>query len=106
MAETVSPREAQLWPPQRLEGLGQFGLIGKKRRQASLWGDAWRRLRKNKLALAGLIVVVLLSLTAVFAPILAREPIDDQNYDALYHAPTNCLRHSLSVPDGRRPAGA
>jgi oligopeptide transport system permease protein len=35
-----------------------------------------------------LVIVVLLSLTALFAPILAREPIDFQNYDTLYAAPS------------------
>lgn len=86
MAETVSRREAQ---EAAVVGsaLGQGALQRNKRRQATLWGDAWRRLQKNKLAIAGLVVVVLLSLTALFAPILAREPIDSQNYDALYHRP-------------------
>lgn len=88
MAETVSPREVQSASAASAETLGQLGLHGKKRRQASLWGDAWRRLRKNKLAIAGLLVVVLLSLIAIFAPLLAREPIDAQNYDSLYARPS------------------
>ena len=40
-------------------------------RQASLWGDAWRRLLKNKLAVVGLATVIRLGLLAVFAPLLA-----------------------------------
>lgn len=40
-------------------------------RHASLWGDAWRRLVKNRLALIGLVLVVILSLTALFAPLIA-----------------------------------
>jgi len=40
-------------------------------RQASLWGDAWRRLLKNKLAVIGLVTVIFLSLMALFAPLLA-----------------------------------
>jgi ABC-type dipeptide/oligopeptide/nickel transport system permease subunit len=40
-------------------------------RHASLWGDAWRRLIRNKLALIGLIVVIMLGLVAIFAPIIA-----------------------------------
>jgi oligopeptide transport system permease protein len=40
-------------------------------RQASLWGDAWRRLVKNKLAVFGLVTVILLCSVALFAPIIA-----------------------------------
>lgn len=40
-------------------------------RQASLWGDAWRRLLKNKLAVFGLVTVIILCLVALFAPIIA-----------------------------------
>lgn len=86
MAETVSPREAQTVTT--TDELERGGLRRTKRRQSSLWGDAWRRLLKNRLAIAGLAVVVLLSLIALFAPILAREPIDSQNYDSLYARPS------------------
>jgi oligopeptide transport system permease protein len=40
-------------------------------RQASLWGDAWRRLIKNKLAVFGLVTVILLCTIALFAPLIA-----------------------------------
>ncbi|HJP67034.1 MAG TPA: ABC transporter permease [Actinomycetota bacterium] len=39
-------------------------------RSASLRGDIWRRFRRNKLALAGLTVIVLMVLAAVFAPLV------------------------------------
>jgi len=41
------------------------------RRQASLWGDAWRRLVRNRLALIGLIVVVTFVIVALLAPWIA-----------------------------------
>src|ERR671912_2918699 len=41
------------------------------RKQRSLWSDAWRRLRRNKLAVVGLIVVTAFSLIAIFAPLIA-----------------------------------
>jgi oligopeptide transport system permease protein len=47
---------------------------GISRYQASLWGDAWRRLIRNKLAVGGLTVIVLLLLTAVFANQLTPYP--------------------------------
>ena len=45
------------------------------RRQRSLWGDAWRRLIRNRLAVIGLVVVVLFIVLAALAPVLA--PYDD-----------------------------
>jgi oligopeptide transport system permease protein len=50
-----------------------------QRRQASLWGDAWRRLLKNKAATVGGIVVLILVLTAILAPVIAPYPFDLQN---------------------------
>ncbi|HEY8448594.1 MAG TPA: ABC transporter permease [Thermomicrobiales bacterium] len=41
------------------------------RRRASLWGDAWRRLVRNRLAVVGLVIVVTFVLIAIFAPLLA-----------------------------------
>ncbi len=41
------------------------------RPQRSLWADAWRRLLKNKLAVIGLSIVVIFTLVAVFAPLIA-----------------------------------
>jgi oligopeptide transport system permease protein len=40
-------------------------------RQASLWGDAWRRLVRNRLALIGMVIVFMLLIMAVFAPVIA-----------------------------------
>lgn len=89
MAETVSPapREGQAQAA-TTGALADLGLRRKGRKQSNLWLDAWRRLRKNKLAVIGLVIVILLSLTALFAPVLARESLDDQNYDALYAPPS------------------
>ena len=38
---------------------------------SSLWRDAWRRLLRNKLAVAGGVAIVLLCLIAIFADFLA-----------------------------------
>ena len=53
----------------------------------SLWGDAFIRLRRNKLALAGGAFVLLLTLAAIFAPLLTPYRFDQQNYDAIMQAP-------------------
>ena len=41
---------------------------------ASLKGEAWRRLRKNRLAVAGLVIIALRVLTAIFADVIATQP--------------------------------
>jgi oligopeptide transport system permease protein len=45
-----------------------LGVRGKPR---SLWSDAWRRFRKNRIALLGLAWLVVLIFVAIFAPLIA-----------------------------------
>ncbi|GIV95766.1 MAG: ABC transporter permease [Herpetosiphonaceae bacterium] len=37
----------------------------------SLWSDAWRRLKRNKMAIAGLVYIIFLAIVAIAAPVLA-----------------------------------
>lgn len=57
-------------PEAEIGGLGQLGAEGEAqtRRQASLWGDAWRRLIRNRLAVIGMFVVVLFVVIAIVGP--------------------------------------
>ena len=57
-------------PPQSLADLTAVGEVS-VRKQSSLWGDAWRRLIRNRLAVLGMIVVVSFILIALFAPLIA-----------------------------------
>ena len=41
------------------------------RHERSLWSDAWRRLRRNKLAIVGLIIVTAFAIIAILAPVIA-----------------------------------
>ena len=43
----------------------------------SLWQDAFRKLRKNKMALTGLIYLLFTVFAAIFAPLLAPFPYDE-----------------------------
>ncbi len=45
--------------------------LGKKYAKSSLYKDAWRRLRRNKLAMLGLGIVIVLVLVAIFASFIA-----------------------------------
>ncbi|HEY7517893.1 MAG TPA: ABC transporter permease [Methylomirabilota bacterium] len=57
-------------------------------RPASLWRDAWRRLLRNKLAVAGGITVILLVFLAIFADFLAPYSYTKTNFGRLNEAPT------------------
>jgi ABC-type dipeptide/oligopeptide/nickel transport system permease subunit len=61
------------------EALGTFGDLT-TRRQSSLWGDAWRRLLRNRFAIVGMVIVVVFMLLAIFGPLIApygqNEPVD------------------------------
>ncbi len=46
-------------------------LAESKYSRSSLYKDAWRRLRKNKLAMLGFAIIILLILIAIFAPLIA-----------------------------------
>lgn len=46
----------------------------------SYWKDAWRRLRKNKLAMGGLIFLILLMLFAIFGPIFSPYSVTATDY--------------------------
>jgi oligopeptide transport system permease protein len=54
----------------------------------SLTRDALRRLRKNKLAMIGLVVVILLALVAIFAEALAPYPYTKTNFGRLNEPPS------------------
>lgn len=52
--------------------------IVQERKAVSYWADAWRRLKKNKIAIAAMIVIVLLILFAVVGPSLMPYTYDQQ----------------------------
>lgn len=58
---------------------------GKKRSQAS---ETWKRLRKNRLAVAGLAILALILLLAIFADFIAPYPFDLQDYTATFQGPS------------------
>jgi oligopeptide transport system permease protein len=47
-------------------------------RGESLWLDSWRRLRRNRAALLGALIILLNVLMAIFAPVIAPKPYDLQ----------------------------
>ncbi|MCI0547698.1 MAG: ABC transporter permease [Candidatus Rokubacteria bacterium] len=67
---------------------GALALPRPAARGSSLWGDAWRRLLRNKLAVAGGITVLLLCLVAIFADVIAPQPYTKADFGAIYQFPS------------------
>jgi oligopeptide transport system permease protein len=55
----------------------------------TLWGDAWIRLRRNKLAVAGGIIILVVALAAIFAPWLTHYNYAFQDYSAVMQPPSS-----------------
>jgi ABC-type dipeptide/oligopeptide/nickel transport system permease subunit len=66
----------------------QASFDGVKIKGRSQWGELWRRLRRNRPAVVGLIIAVLMYVTALFAPWLAPYGYDEQNLDAVEQPPS------------------
>jgi ABC-type dipeptide/oligopeptide/nickel transport system permease subunit len=63
----------------------------------SLWRDAWHRLRRNKLAVFGLAIVVILAFAAVFGPYLTPYDFLSQDLNSRNMAPS--LSHLFGTDD-------
>ena len=70
-------------------------------RGTSLWRDAWRRLLKNKLAVFGLIVVVIVTITSIIGPAVIKRVFGF----APDYIPTDDVRLIRSFPPFRGPNG-
>lgn len=55
----------------------------------SYWQDAWIRLRKNKMAMLGLIFLVILGFMAIFGPIMTPYDVNAQNLPNQYQPPSS-----------------
>ena len=66
-----------------------------ERPEVSLWKDAFRRMRKNKMAMLGAIIIVTLFILAIFAP-----------YIAPYHYTEGSLKDNYAKPGDKYLLGA
>jgi oligopeptide transport system permease protein len=67
------------------------------REQTSLWADAWRRLRRNRLALVSTVFLTLLILAAIVAQFWTPYPYYAEGLAPIYQGPT--AQHLLGVDD-------
>lgn len=72
-------------------------LDGVSRPQRTLWGDAWYRLRRNRPAIVGLVIVGLMYLTAIFAPLIA--PYEYDKIDLEYVRAGPSREHLLGTDE-------
>ncbi len=81
---------AEAQEPRRVVDIGttlpdfEFEVIEER----NLWLDAWERLRRNELAVLGLIIAVLLILIAIFGPYLAPFGYNQTDLDRIEQPPT------------------
>lgn len=54
----------------------------------SLWGDAWKQFKRNKLALVGLVIVVIILLVAILADFIAPFSITDRDSGRFREGPS------------------
>ncbi|MEA4962976.1 ABC transporter permease [Lutispora sp.] len=59
-----------------------------KRKNNSMWSQAWKRLKRNKTAMFGLALLILVVLGAIFAGVVAPEGYDAQNLRNRFIAPS------------------
>jgi peptide/nickel transport system permease protein len=67
----------------------------KKRKRKSQWVAVGKRFLKNKAALGGLIVIIILILSAIFADVITPEGMDDQDLGRRFQTPSS--RHLLGT---------
>jgi oligopeptide transport system permease protein len=60
----------------------------------SLWIDAWRRLTRNRAAIASMVILAIIALMAILAPLLSQYAFDAQDYEHI-----SCQPNWWSSPD-------
>lgn len=61
------------------------------------WQDAWRRLKKNRLAMAGLIILSVLTFLAIIAPFISSYDYETQNLNLINDKPS--MTHFFGTDD-------
>lgn len=81
------------------------------RPSVSYWKDAWRRFRKDKLAMFGLVMILIVSLFAIFGPMLCPYDYDEADFFSIAQWPskahwfgTDALGRDLYGPRALRRA--
>jgi oligopeptide transport system permease protein len=68
----------------------------------SLWADAWRRLRRNRAAIASLVGLIVIALVCIVTPMLSPTAIDDVFWDSISAPPDFASGHYFGTDDNGR----
>ncbi len=79
----------------------ESGMLEREQPARGLWSDAWRRLKRNKAAVIGLIYIGIMGLIAIFGPWLAPHDPNHIPFDARANTPPFWMEGS----DSRYPLG-
>lgn len=71
-----------------IKGKDTKKMEGISRPSLSFWQDAWRRLKKNRLAFAALCLILLYAVLAIFAPMLSKYDFTTMDATAKHAAPS------------------
>jgi oligopeptide transport system permease protein len=71
-----------------IEGRNAEKMESISRPNISFWQDAWRRLRKNRAAFAGMVIVIIYALLAIFAPMLSHYSFSAMDATAINAGPS------------------
>ena len=63
----------------------------------SLWGDAFTRLRRNRLAITGGVIILLIALTTLIYPFFSRYDFASQDLNAILQGPS--MKHFLGTDE-------
>jgi oligopeptide transport system permease protein len=55
----------------------------------TLWGDAFVRLRRNRLAVVGAVLIISLALASIIVPLISPYEFDEQNLNAVLEGPSH-----------------
>jgi len=69
----------------------------RQRLSASPWAEAWRRFKRHRLALAGVVLLAVMALAVLLGPWLRTVPINEIDFVAKLQGPS--LRHPLGTDD-------
>ncbi|MGQ4809149.1 Oligopeptide transport system permease protein OppC [Candidatus Entotheonellaceae bacterium PAL068K] len=62
-----------------------------------LWRTVWQRFLRHRLAVGGMLILILLSLGTLFGPLVYQRPIDDIDFAVALHGPS--LTHPMGTDD-------
>ncbi|HXL02376.1 MAG TPA: ABC transporter permease [Candidatus Atribacteria bacterium] len=59
-----------------------------EQKRASYWSSVWRRFKSNRMALVGLIFIIIITVAAIFTPWIAPYNYDETNYAHTFEKPS------------------